>query len=152
MATNKTKYLQARIERIFELADDCDDDEIKSELACFAAVLSSGLVESACRHSLLSYTSKRANRQILSYVEANLYFFQNAKTSKIEELLRSFDPDFADRMRSSLTEEELAAIDSVVNNKNNLAHGENPGLSLEVMKGYYGYIKTALEKLASICK
>ena len=50
-----------------------------------------------------------------------------------------------------LSEEEQAAIDSVVNNKNNLAHGENTGLSIAVMKEYYRHVCNALPKLSAIC-
>ena len=36
MAADKTKYLKARIERLFALALKCEDDELKAEAACFA--------------------------------------------------------------------------------------------------------------------
>ncbi len=145
---DKTRHLKARIDRLFVLADKCESYEVKAELACFAAVLCSGLIESSCRQLLLSYTHKRAARQVLAYVESNLHFFQNPKYSKIEELLRTFDPKIAEAFVSETTEAEVAAIDSVVNNKNNLAHGENPGLGLEVMKDYYRLVVSSLEKLA----
>jgi hypothetical protein len=149
---DKTKHLRARIDRLFVLADNCDDYETKAELACFAVVLTSGLVESTCRQILFSYTSKRADRAVLGYVESTLYFFQNPKCTKIGELLKSFDGNIADDFRNDLTEAEAAAIDSIVNNKNNLAHGENPGLGLEVMREYYQLVLSALEKFAKHCK
>jgi len=147
MAAGKTKALQDRIDRVFALADGCDDYEMKAELACFIAVLTSGLIELSCRHFLYSYSSNRARPEVVAYVESNLYFFQNAKAKRIQKLFGSFHRAFADRITSDLTEEEVAAIDSVVNNKNNLAHGANSGLGLETMRSYYCCVLSALKKL-----
>jgi hypothetical protein len=151
MAFDKTKYLKQRIDDLFVLADACDSYETKSELASFAAVLTSGLIESSCRRFLLRFTVQRSHTAVARYVESKMYFFQNAKTSQIEELLGFFDPDFARQFNADLTEDELAAVNSVVTNKNHLAHGENPGLGLEVMSRYYRLCLSAIKKIERIC-
>jgi len=152
MAADKTKHLRQRIEQLFVLADRCDDYEARAELACFAAVLTSGLIEATCRRLLLSYTANRAHGSVLRFVESRLHMFQNAKTTKIQKLFGAFDTAFADRIKETLTKEEEAAIDSVVNNKNALAHGADSGLGLDTMRAYYRAVVTALDKLSAICR
>jgi hypothetical protein len=83
-------------------------------------------------------------------VDRRLYFFQNPTTENIDDLLRSFDPAIAKAFTDALGNEGKDAINSVVNNKNQLAHGKGTGLGLDTMKRYYKDVSTALGILCDI--
>ena len=81
----------------------------------------------------------------LEAVASRLSEFQNPKVGKICELLGAFDPALAATWREALSDEQADAIDSIVSNRNQIAHGRSIGLSFDVWNRYY---KSALQALA----
>lgn len=65
-------------------------------------LLTSAMIEVACRHYVGRYVEKRAAPVVQSYVARQLYFFQNPKTEYVEELLRGFAPSLAERFLESM--------------------------------------------------
>ena len=57
--------------------------------------------------------------------------------SGLLELVEQFDSQSRDSIEVKAGDEMKDAIDSIVNNKNALAHGQNSGLGLETMRDYY---------------
>jgi hypothetical protein len=123
------------------------DDELRAELTKYLCVLSSGLVEIACRDILDRYATKRSSPTIRRFVASRLSDFQNPKVGKICELLGGFDPTLATTWREALSDEQADAIDSIVNNRNQIAHGRSIGLSFDLWNRYY---KSALQVLTSM--
>jgi hypothetical protein len=150
MTQNDLRRLRDRVERIISLADSDHNPEAKSNLACFACVLTSAMIEVACREYVHRYVENRAQPNILRYVDRQLYFFQNPSTGNIDDLLRSFDPAIAEAFADAIGDEGKDAIDSVVNNKNQLAHGKGSGLGLDTMKRYYSDVWKSIESIRDV--
>jgi hypothetical protein len=144
MTTAELRAIRDRVQRILDNASTSTDPESKAELACFACVLTSAMLELAVRHYTARYAERRASPSVHSYVCRQLYFFQNPKCEYIDQLLRSFDATLADSFFSQVGDEGRAAIDSVVNNKNQLAHGKGAGLGLDTMLRYHTDVSKAL--------
>jgi hypothetical protein len=150
MSIADLRGIRDRVERVLDQATKAAEPEAKSDLACFACILTSAMIEVACRHYLARYVEKRAGPSVQSYVTKQLYFFQNPKTEYIEELLQSFDPSLAEKFVSTIGEEGKDAVDSVVNNKNQLVHGKGAGLGLDTMKRYHKDVVAALNALRDL--
>jgi len=121
-----------------------DDDELKAELTKHLCVLASGLLEVTCKEILLKYTSRRCAPEISNVVSVRLSYFQNPKVSKIQELLSEFDPRKAEHWKNDLSDEESDAVDSIVNNRHQIAHGRSIGLSFSVLARYHYHAAKAL--------
>ena len=147
MSSNELQRLRERVNRVIELAGKVEEPEAKSDLACFACVLTSAMIEVACRHYVGRYVEKRASPAILNYVRRKLYYFQNAKTEEIDDLLRGFTASLADAFSTAIGGEGKDAIDSVVNNKNQLVHGKGAGLGLDTMERYLKDVLRAIDSL-----
>ena len=106
------------------------DLEIQSHWARYLCVVVSGFLESSVRQLYASYGRRRASPQIARFVDSQLKFFQNPKTEKILELARSFDSTWETELRTAAGGEPKDAIDSIVANRNNIAHGESVGTRL----------------------
>mgnify|MGYP003382046493 CR=1 FL=1 len=124
-----------------------EDDELRAEMTKHLCVLASGLLEVGCRDILTRYTTRRASPQVTRYVSSELEYFQNAKVGKIVELLTSFDATAATSWRASLSEEAADSIDSIVNNRHQIAHGRSIGLSFDVLRRYHSHATEALRSI-----
>jgi hypothetical protein len=142
---------EARIENLLKRADEAGlDDELRSSLSRYACVLTSGYVEEGVRQVLRVWCGTKAHPTIDAYVNRQLQWFYNAKTGKILELLSHFSDTWRQQFDAVLTDEERDAIDSVVNNKNQIAHGKDVGLSSEPMKRYFKACRSAVAKMNKV--
>lgn len=77
--------------------------------------------------------------------------FQNPNMQRIGELLRSFDRDWGDQIEVSATDEMKQAVNSIVDNRNRIAHGENVGISFAPLRRYYQNAVDVIELIEHIC-
>lgn len=144
---SERRLLEQRINRLVKLVPDIQDDELRAEVTQHLCVLASGLVESICRDVLNRYAAKRCSPEIVRVVEAHVGGFQNLKVGKIAELLSSFDPIKATEWRAHIPEEAAAAIDSIVSNRHQIAHGRSIGLSYSVFMRYFADASPAVAEI-----
>lgn len=131
------RYKQ-RLDNLFDKgAGLFEDIEMQSHWARYLCILVSGFLEVAVREAYLQYSREKAAPYVVNYVDGRLEFFQNPKMSKILDLTRAFSPEWADYLKNNTSDEYKDAIDSIVANRNRLAHGEDVGLTYARMKNYY---------------
>lgn len=141
---SERRLLELRISRLLTAIPTVEDDELRSELTKYACVLSSGLLEVACRDILSRYAAKRSSPQVARYVRTQLEYLQSAKIGNITETLTAFDPTAATNWRLGLSDEQVDSIDSIVNNRHQIAHGRSIGLSFDVLRRYHSHAVGAL--------
>lgn len=142
---------EAKIENVLRRADEAGlDDEMRSSLSRYACVLASGYVEEGVRLVLSTWSASKSHPTIDAYVNKQLGWFYNAKITRILDLLSHFSIDWRDGFAALLTDEERDAVNSVVNNKNLIAHGKDVGISNEPMKRYFKACRSAIRKLDQV--
>lgn len=134
--------LDALFSRVSALSHDL---ELQAHWSRYLCILTSGFIEESVRILLSEYVQKRSDATISRYVNAQLDGFQNPKAGKILELLRVFDTDWAESVERFLGDERKDAIDSIVNNRHQIAHGRNVGISYVTIKNYYDKAVEAVE-------
>lgn len=127
-----------------------EDEEMRAEITKYLCVLSSGLLEVSVRDILNRYAIRRSSESIQRFIASRLSDLQSAKVGNIMELLQAFDPGAAEVWRKSLSDEQTASIDSIVNNRHQIAHGRSIGLSFDVFQRYNLHANQALEKLEKV--
>lgn len=140
----------SRLDRIFEVSDKVEDDEIKSHLARYLCVLTSGYIEEAIKIILIEYVSSRTHRNISSHVNSSINSITNLKCKKIGDFLSSFNSEWKDEFDNQISDEEKDAIDSVVANRHQIAHGRNVGVSYIRVRDWYKSTKTVINKVQNI--
>lgn len=63
----------------------------------------------------------------------------------IIELSREFNPQWATNIETLVTDELKVAVDSIVNNKNQIAHGQNVTISFITVRTYYEHAVKVIE-------
>ncbi|MBF0318646.1 MAG: hypothetical protein HQL01_02405 [Nitrospirae bacterium] len=122
------------------------DDKMLSHWAKYVCVLTSGYIENAISHYISEFSRKKAHPYITNYVTNSLDDFMNPKMEKILKLIGSFDKKWKEDIEDYVEKEgRKDAIDSIVANRNQIAHGEYVGLSLAPMINYYKKASEVLE-------
>jgi hypothetical protein len=144
---------EARIENLLDRSAEAGvDDELRSSLARYACVLTSGYLEESVRTVLGRWCAGKSHAHISSYVMRQLEWFTNPKLGKIVDLLGHFSLTWREAFEADLDNEEKDAIDSVVNNRHQIAHGRNVGISPIVMRRYFRCCQSAMHKLDQVVK
>jgi len=154
IARQEIHRIETRLDSVLGRAKTVDalDTESRADYAKYLCVLVSGLIEKAAYLSLLGYAQRKSAPKIQEYVKWHLARFQNAKAARLVELFRHFDSGWAVALDNCLVDENRDAIDSVVANKNRIAHGEDVGaLSLLRIEEYYRRVKNVINHMMTIC-
>lgn len=118
------------------------DASLAAAVVSAACVRTVGLTEVSIRSTVGVYCEKRGTRSISRYVTTQLKQFYNPNEKKIRELLGSFSAEWAEEFSVFATEEVKDALDSLVNNKNKIAHGDPTTLSIGTIRPWLGHAES----------
>jgi hypothetical protein len=136
-----TKHYMERkqnIDRLFEIVRTMNaDEETISIFAKYLCVVVCGLLETAIREIYSDYAQNKANKNVANYVSAQLRRFHSPKTNNILALTECFSEEWKAKLESAISGEARDALDSIVNNRHNIAHGVDVGVTYGRIKDYY---------------
>ena len=140
MSDKEILRYQRELDDLFEKVSSLNSDpEMQSHWAKYLCIRVSGFLEVAVSTIYKKYAKNKASPFVVNYVERQLSSFQNPKMEKILNITRSFNPKWAEDIELELSKntEIKDSIDSIVEVRNKIAHGENIGITYSKMKGYY---------------
>ena len=140
----------SRLDNIFSIVDRITEDELKSHFARDLCILTSGYIEESVKIILESYATNNSAPNIVNYVTSTSKNLTKLNSEKIEQLLGKFNPKLTSDFINSITDEETDALDSIVANRNNIAHGRNVGISYSRAKNGYKNAKSILDNFRII--
>jgi hypothetical protein len=118
----------ADVERSVKKASawEAADPELGAYLAGYLVVLISGAYEDCIEHLVRTRASKSNDSQLVSYVDSRTASsFRNPDASSVAGLLGNFSKAYKERFNAAVDQESQEALDSIVTNKNWLAHGDS---------------------------
>ena len=122
----------------------------KSYLAKFLVVFICGLYEEIIETIISEKVEKLRSLQVSNFVTKYFEdYFRNPCFDKVIELLGKFDPAWANEL-SKIQKILKLALDSIVSNKNAIAHGLNSGITLVQVEEYYYNSRKLIEKIDEI--
>ena len=150
-STNAKNLLNAIEKTILEI-DSIPSTNIKADsyFARFLVVYICGVfeevIESIIKESVLKFNSTKLSIFFEKHISRT---FRNPNISSINGILKSFDETWGDQLKN-LPQKNLLAIDSIFNNKNYLAHGQDCNVTLKEVKQYYIDSKVVIKKIDKI--
>ena len=144
-----TSYI-GKLDSLFTLADTISDDEVKGHFAKYLCIRTSGLVEVFFKTQIEDYAVGTSPKPIVSFVNHKFKTFTNINTKKINDLFEMFSLEWQQRFNDEMSEEQKSALNSVISNRNNIAHGNADSISLTNAKEYYLKVKEVLVILDGI--
>ncbi len=152
MRNREVSSRKQQLDHVFRQTKNVSQDpEILSHWARYLCVLVSGFLESSIRIVYGQYAREKASPNVANFVEAELKYFQNAKMERILELARLFSPAWEAELRVATEGEPKDAVNSIVANKNSIAHGEPVGITVARMTRYYESSLKVLETIETQC-
>lgn len=114
-----------------------EQEFLQAHLSRYICVLVSGYLEVSIRELFTAYAGRQASPKVREYVSTTLSRFQNPSMEKILQVASSFDRQFGEDLRKNTEGKLKDGVDSIVSNRNQIAHGQSVGLSLGTLKAYY---------------
>jgi len=143
---------QQRLDNLFNrIAIFWEDIELQSHWARYLCILTSGFLEVSVRAIYAQYATTKAAPYIANFVDSQLKGFQNPKMEKILELTRMFNPEWEERLKTATEGELKDAVDSIVANRNKIAHGESVGITYARIHRYYENAVKVVELIDNQC-
>lgn len=144
--------MEQRLDNTFKRVDTLPqtDLELRADFARYLCVLVSGYLETAIAQLLTDYAIRNAHRQVADFVGRSLDRLTNTNRQRILDTLAKFSGDWHDQGASFITEEREAAVNSVVANRHQIAHGNSVGVTISQIRYHYKAIKSVVEWLANL--
>ena len=128
-----------------------EDTDLQSHWARYLCILVSGFLETSVRIIYREYAKSKATPQVANFVVGKLEDFQNPKMEKILQLTGLFSTDWANELRLETDGELKDAVDSIANNRNQIAHGGSVGISYSQIQSYYERAIKVIELIENQC-
>lgn len=139
-STNLTKSKKS-LDNLFDLVsvEDPAYFELSSHWARYLTIQVSGFMEEALEVIFSEYIDGGSSERIANYAKRQIaYGRKNPKTDKFRSLLETFSPEWACQFEEFVNHEGVKdALDSVMNNRHQIAHGRSVGITIIRIKEYY---------------
>lgn len=143
-----------RFSSLYSDAKDASADnmQLQAHWARYLCILLSGLVENGIKELYSDYIKVSAQKPVADYAIAYLQTIQNPKAEKILTTVGAFKKEWRQQLEDFVSEKgRKDAIDSVMSNRNNIAHGKDVGITLVRLHDFYKKIIEVLEYIENQC-
>ena len=150
----RTKQYINELESLKGVIDKVDDDEVKSFLARFFCIRTSGLMEVFLKERISEYSRGKVPSVINRFLTSKFKDITNLKSSRLVDVLKSFSPDWADSFENYLEEHEQQknSLDSVIAQRHSIAHGQPASVSVVSMTQYFEDVKNVVNYLDTVIR
>lgn len=111
----------------------------------------SGFLETAICGMYCQYAQDKSAKEVSDFVGSHLERFQNPKMGAILELIGRFSTEWKRELEEKVQDKQKDAVDSIVNNRHQIAHGRNTNISIVQVEGYYKSVKELVELMETQC-
>ena len=140
-----------RLDDLIQKARHLSDPETQSHWSRYLCVLVSGFLENSVRITYTEYARSRADASVADFVENRLRQFQNPKMGTIIELAGGFNQEWRKSLEIDTKGQLGESVNSIVNNRHKIAHGESVGLTLHTLIQYYSDAVKVVDLLRQQC-
>jgi hypothetical protein len=152
MASSVIQSHRAKTKNLAELCKssaNLADTRIQGYLAKSLAIMASAYIEISVREALAVFCDTRSHPVIREFVRSTIEWENSLNCSKIERILGTFDRKIWEILKSNMTDEEIAAIDSLKALRDQIAHGKDNNTGYLVITRYFDAIADFPEKLST---
>lgn len=145
------------LDRLFEKAtllqeNENVDEEIKSGFVAYLCVRSYVYVEFAVQTILKEYVSAVTNDgPIGNFVKEQLRINRALRRSELLNLIGKFSEEWRKNLRDTTQGRLGDSLDSIVNNRNKIAHGDDVYISLRNLQSYFIDAQHIIELVYNEC-
>ena len=129
-----------------------DQIELRAHWARYICVLLSGFLENSLKEVYSCYARSCSAPAVGDYVESQLERVQNPKASRFVETAQAFNKLWASDLTAFLEEDgRKEAIDAIMANRHQIAHGKDSGITLARISDYLAKSVRVIEFIETQC-
>jgi hypothetical protein len=140
------------LDALFITAESISDEEIQGHFAKYLCVKTSGLFENYIKSQIGDFADSTSAQQIAKHVKAKNKHFTNIDYRKLDGFINSFSTDWWEKFEKELNADLKSSLNSIISNRNNIAHGNPDSITFGNMKTHYENMKKIISILDSIIK
>jgi hypothetical protein len=129
-----------------------DDDELKAHLARYFCIRISGYLENVVKLLVNGFCEGSSPQPMVNYIDKDLKNLTNLSEEKLLKFLKKFSDDWEHQVSEKLTETQRSSLNSIISNRNNIAHGQGDSISPKIIETYYSDLKQVVEILTTVVK
>jgi hypothetical protein len=149
---NEVNRLKQRLDATFKRVKGVGQDaELQADFSKYLCVLVSGYLEKAVFTLVVDHARKVGAPSLQRFVHQRTKNFANAKSQKLINLLGDFDQGWRISLEGILVDDLKDAVDSVVNLRNTIAHGDSVGVTYQTVVDYYLRVQNVVDHIANLC-
>lgn len=143
-----------KLERLDEIVELCkahvklhqsELPEIDSFLAQYLVVLIAGVYEETIEQQVRERVSKLKDAGIVNLVASLVHnSFRNPRYDSIAELLGKFGEQAKSNLKDNALSEDIDALNSIMNNRQAIAHGKDASVTMNDVVAYYAQSKKVI--------
>lgn len=132
-----------------------DDIELQGHWGRYLCVVVAAFVENGLQTIYSEFASQSSSWQVARYVQNRLGRVTNPNSRLFLEVAGSFNDDWREELEVHLLEVDSSrkdALDSIMNNRNQIAHGRSTGITVHRVRAYFERCVEILEFIESQCE
>ena len=127
-----------RVQLVFKALERLpEDEEIRGHWTRYLCILTAGLLETGLREIMMEYVRRNSDQRIQKRFSSRQQLPLNPKKSVIISTLYGFDKKWGEEIEKYITDEKGDKIDSVMNNRNRIAHGQDVSVTSKALDSQY---------------
>ena len=129
---------ELRVQLVFKALERLpEDEEIRSHWTRYLCILTAGLLETGLREIMVEYVRRNSDKRIQKRFSNRQHLPLNPKKRAIISTLYDFDKKWGEEIEKYITDEKGDKIDSVMNNRNRIAHGQDVSVTSDALNSQY---------------
>lgn len=128
------------------------DDELKAHLSKYFCVKISGFLENVIKARVENISVGTSPKAVSNYLQEDVKRVTNLSDVKLLRLLRKFNPDWESKFLEKVSTQQIESLNSIVSNRNSIAHGQQDNISYRIIGQYFRDIKDIAKILEEIMK
>jgi len=137
----KSEYLKEKfdsIQRNIKIAEEVNDQKLASMLSSYLVVSISGTYEDCIEYLFIQRSGKNNDKEIQNFVKTLIdLHFRNPNYENIKKMVKALDSKYETILRDKIADKNIEGINSIVINKNNVAHGKVSNATIRDIKNYH---------------
>ena len=128
-----------RLDAVFGRVESLPKDnlQLQSDFARYLCVLVAGFVETEISDLAMEHCRKQSSPTVTNYVESYLSRVGVLNGNRLLQLVGRFDSKWHQELEQFIMGERKDALDSIVANRNQIAHGQTVGITYARVQKYY---------------
>jgi hypothetical protein len=148
----KLETQEKKLDDLIAIIKAQKDDELKAHLSRYFCIKISGYLENVLKTLIYTYCDGTTPRPIVNFLETDTKNLTNLSEEKLFKFLKKFGASWDTQVDNKFTDSHRSSLNSIISNRNNIAHGQSDSISPKIIEGYYVDLKEIVSILKSVIK